>query len=255
MENTQIIILAGGKGTRMESEDPKSLTSLSGKPFLEHILDTIDTLENQNKPIVVVGYKKEMVIERIGNDRCNFAIQEEQLGTGHAVLITENLVDDKNQTILVLYTDHPLISKKTISSILEKQKEFNTPIVMATTKVPNFEGWYGAFIKWGRIKRNEDRDVENIIEYKDATEEEKEIKEVNPAYFAFDGSWLFDNLKKVSNQNNQKEYYLTDLIKIAFLEGYNIPTIDIPPEEAIGANSKDELNILENIYNKKNKDI
>ncbi len=252
-DNVSIIILAGGKGTRMESDAPKALTLLDGKPFLKHILETIESSFNgEITPVIVVGYKKEEVIETIGKDY-TYAIQEEQLGTGHAVKITEEYIPNTEGSVVVLYADHPMISGNTIKALVEKQQETKSPIVMATTIVPHFEDWYHTFIGWGRFKRNSMGDITSIVEYKDATEEEKALCEVNPAYSVFDRQWLFEHLAKISNENAQKEYYLTGLVQFAFDEGYVIPSVTIPPEEAIGANSLKELEILEQIYNKKNK--
>lgn len=252
-DNVSIIILAGGKGTRMESDAPKALTLLDGKPFLSHILETIKSSFGEAiKPVIVVGYKKEEVIKTIGEDY-TYAVQEEQLGTGHAVKITEEYLQDKTGSVVILYADHPMISGETIKALVEKQQETKSPIVMATTIVPHFEDWYHTFIGWGRFKRNSMDDITAIIEYKDADDQEKAICEVNPGYSVFDKAWLFEHLQKLSNENAQKEYYLTGLVQFAFDEGYVIPSVTIPPEEAIGANSLKELEILEQIYNKKNK--
>lgn len=252
-DNISIIILAGGKGTRMESDAPKALTLLDGKPFLSHILETIESSFGEAmKPVIVVGYKKEEVIKTIGEDY-TYAVQEEQLGTGHAVKITEPYIQNKEGSTVVLYADHPLISGDTIKALIEKQRETKSPIVMATTIVPHFDDWYHTFIGWGRFKRNSMGDITAIIEYKDANNEEKAICEVNPAYSVFDTQWLFEHLTKISNENAQKEYYLTNLVQFAFDEGYVIPSVTIPPEEAIGANSLKELEILEKIHDKKNK--
>lgn len=253
MKEVQIVILAGGKGTRMESEDPKALTLLAGKPFLRHILDTIEKTVFQTKPIIVVGYKKERIFEVIGTDY-TYAVQHEQLGTGDAVKSAKEKVTDLDAPVVVLYTDHPHISKETLEKLVEKQEETKLPIVMATTTIPHYGDWYQAFTTWGRIVRNDMGDIVRNIEYKDTCDSEKEICEVNPCFFAFDGKWLWSHLENLKNENAQKEYYLTDLVKQAFEEGYTIPSVDIPPEEAIGVNSKKELEILEKIYAEKNKD-
>jgi bifunctional UDP-N-acetylglucosamine pyrophosphorylase/glucosamine-1-phosphate N-acetyltransferase len=248
----QVIILAGGKGTRMEADGPKALTLLAGKPFLQHILDTISLTSFVCNPVIVVGYMKEYIYEKIGLNH-TYAVQYEQLGTGDAVKSAKEKITDPNAPVIILYADHPHISVQTIEKLIEKQAETKLPIVMATTTIPHYGDWYQAFTTWGRIVRNEMGDIIKNIEYKDTCDSEKEICEVNPCFFAFDGAWLWPHLDIVKNENAQNEYYLTDLVKIAFEEGYIIPSVPIPPEEAIGVNSKKELEILENIYKEKNK--
>lgn len=250
MTNTEIIILAGGKGTRMESLEPKALTDLAGKPFLGHILHTIETIPGAPKPIIVVGYKKEHIYEKIG-ENYPYAVQTEQLGTGDAVKCAKEKITNPQAPVVVLYADHPLISSQTIENLLAKQRETKSPIVMATTSVPNYDDWYKAFTTWGRIVRNSMGDIIKNIEYKDTTDDEKTITEVNPCFFVFDGAWLWQHLEMLKNENAQGEYYLTDVVSYAFQEGYSIPSVSIPPEEAIGANSKGELEILEKIYREK----
>lgn len=255
MNDTQIIILAAGKGTRMESDKPKALTFLSGKPFLGHIVNTVFNLDLKHKPIVVVGYKKEDIYEYLHykKDEFKFVEQKEQLGTGHAVLQTKNSTDTHVKTIVVLYADHPLISKDTIEKLIKTQQDLDAKIVVAPTNLSDFEGWRKAFLKWGRFKRDGNGKLIGIVEYKDATEEEKNITEVNPGYFAFDKDWMEKHLENLKNDNAGMEYYLTDLLKIAFEEKMEIGSLSIPPEEALGANSKEELEILENLYKEKNK--
>ncbi len=251
--STNVIILAGGKGTRMESDEPKALTALSGKPFLQHILDTLSCISLPVKPVIVVGYKKEHIFECIGAEY-SYAVQTEQLGTGDAVKSAKEHITDLTLPVVVLYADHPLVSKETVERLITKQQETKLPVVMATTTVPNFEGWYEAFSTWGRIMRDDLGHIVGNIENKDASDEQKKITEVNPCFFVFDGPWLWGHLELLQNENAQKEYYLTDLVKRAFSEGFTIPSVSIPPEEAIGANSKKELEILEGIYKEKNKD-
>lgn len=244
--NVQIIILAAGKGTRMETDNPKALTLLSSKTFLAHVLDTVDKLNLPLKPIIVVGYQKEKIIDTLGNVY-HFAEQKEQLGTGHAVLVAKEKAESDHDVVVVLYADHPLISSQTILNMIKKQKETGAPVVMAPTIIPNYENWYSSFIKWGRIKRDSAGKISGIVEYKDANDEEKNITEITPGYFAFDAKWMWENLKKLDNNNAQNEYYLTYLVNIALAENKIVESIQIPPEEAIGANSKEELEILEKL--------
>lgn len=119
-------------------------------------------------------------------------------------------------------------------------------ITLATVKVKDFNNWRNNFSHWGRIIRKGTR-VAGITEFKDATDKEKKIKELNPALYSFDAKWLWKNLKKLKNENAQKEYYLTDLIKLAFSDGQKINSFEIDPREAIGINSKEELEVVERL--------
>jgi bifunctional UDP-N-acetylglucosamine pyrophosphorylase/glucosamine-1-phosphate N-acetyltransferase len=170
-------------------------------------------------------------------------LQKEQLGTAHALFCAKDLIREADD-VLVLYGDHPKVSPETIKKIA---KVHNSVITMMTTKLKDFDDWRKTFYNWGRIVRGGSGEIQKIIEFKDASDEEKEIKEVNPAIYCFSNIWLWANIQKIDNNNEQKEYYLTDLIKLAFEQNQEINSLLIDPEEAVGINSREELEMAERL--------
>jgi bifunctional UDP-N-acetylglucosamine pyrophosphorylase/glucosamine-1-phosphate N-acetyltransferase len=247
MKNVQIIILAAGHGKRMQAEMPKVLVPLRGIPLIAHVLHSVKASGVEKKPIIVVGQRRELVMQTLG-DAYTYVIQEEQKGTGHAVMSTHRNLKDDIEHVVVLYGDHPFISGETIKKLIEKHLNTQAKITMATVVLPNFEDWYKVFYtSFSRIVRDKNGSMVKDVQFRDATEEEKKITEVNPCYFCFEKNWLFKNLKKLNTDNVQKEYYLTDLVKIAMQEDAKIESINITPHEALGVNSKAELEVLEKL--------
>lgn len=242
---TQIIILAAGKGTRMNSELPKVLVPLNKRPMIDYLMEAVVMAKPTLTPIVVVSPENKDIIKQVlSNYNLVYAIQDKQLGTGHAVAAALQLANNEAKNILVLYGDHPFVQSSSIKKFLSLAPQ---AVNIMPTILPDFEGWHHNFFAWGRIVRNQARKVEAIIELKDASEAQKLITEVNPGFMCFNKTWLLANIDKLQNNNKAQEFYLTDMIKIAFNEGHEVETITVSPREAMGINSPDELKIAEGL--------
>lgn len=244
----RIVILAAGKGTRMNSELPKVLVPLKGKPMIKYLLDSVVASGVDNKPLIVVSPdNKEIIAEALSEYNLEYAIQDKQLGTGHAVACTRDYLNNEVANIIVLYGDQPFLK-------IESLQKFATLKHKALTIMPtflgNFDGWHKNFYHLGRIIRDANGKVERIREFKDANDEEKLVTEINTGFMCFNKEWLFKNIDNLKNDNNQQEYYLTDLVKVAFKAGDPIDTVLIEPREAMGINSFTELEITENLLSK-----
>ncbi len=240
----KIVILAAGKGRRMESDLPKALMPLRGKPMITYLLASVQKSGIDPEPVIVVGYKKELVEETLG-EKYFYLDQTENLGTGHAVGIGRSYLEDKADHIVVLYGDQPFTSAETIRELVNKHLKYGKKITLATVKLEDFRDWRINFVQFSRILRDQNGKIIGDVQFKDATDKQVKITEVNPCYFCFEAKWLWRNLELLKNENAQEEYYLTDLIKIAAAEGEEIESIDIAPHEALGANTQRELEILE----------
>ncbi len=250
VKKTKIVILAAGQGTRMQSELPKVLVTLHDKPMIKYVLDAVNASQVDSTPVIIVGHRKDEIIAELVKDgrEYTYVTQHEQLGTGHAVATAESALKGKADNVIVLPSDHPFLTPETIQNLNTKQEESGATITMATTTVSDFEDWRRAFYKsFSRIIRNESGKIIRDVQFRDATDKEKEIKELNPIYFCFKADWLWENLRKLNTHNDQKQYYLTDLVKIAMENGEKIESINISPREALAANSKEELELLEKV--------
>jgi bifunctional UDP-N-acetylglucosamine pyrophosphorylase/glucosamine-1-phosphate N-acetyltransferase len=241
----QIVILAAGKGTRMGSELPKVLVSLKGKPMINYLMESVMSVGVDCRPIIVVSPdNKEIIKEALVAYDLEYVIQDKQLGTGHAVACARDFINQTAENVLVLYGDQPLLTTDSIKKFIDLKPE---ALTIMSTVLPNFEDWYYSFYRLGRIVHHELGGVKAIVEFKDATEEEKTIKEINLASMAFNKDWLLKNIGNLKDDNNAHEFYLTDLVKIAFSQGYKINTVSINPKEAMGINSQEELKIAESL--------
>lgn len=237
----RIIILAAGRGTRMKSDQAKVLALLAGRPLIHYVLDAVADAQIDPKPIVVIGYQSAQVREALKDYTVEFVEQTEQKGTGHALAVCAGAVDPA-ESILVLYGDQPLVTGTTIGALADEHDAGGKAVTMMTYTVPDFDVFGGAFAHFGRIIRDPAGNVLAIREYKDASEAERAVREVNPAYYAFSGPWLWQNIKKLGTQNAQKEYYLTDLIAMAIEQGAGVQTIAGEQlAEAIGVNTAEQL--------------
>jgi len=243
----RIVILAAGKGTRMNSELPKVLVSLNGRPMINYLMDSVAASQVDPRPLVVVSPdNQEIISQALQGYNVEYVIQEQQLGTGHAVHSALQYLDDTMENIIVLYGDHPFLKTESIQKFAQANPE---AVTIMPTLLSDFNDWRHNFYHWGRIIRGADNQVEKIIEFKDASEKEKLITEVNPGFMCFNKIWLLENINDLKNNNKSQEYYLTDMIEIAFSQGHKINTIMIESQEAMGINSLKELKIAEDLIN------
>ncbi|TAL51310.1 hypothetical protein EPN81_00300 [Patescibacteria group bacterium] len=240
----RFIILAAGKGTRMKQELPKTLTPIGGKPILQHLYESVEESGVDGIPVIVIGPDQPKLCEG-WNGVCEYVVQQEQLGTAHAVNACRNAVTDAD-AVIVLYGDHPFISKETLQHLAHLQETSGGVLSMMTTTVPSFSAW-PLYVHWGRIIRDKHGHIMAIREYKDAMESEQAITEVNPALYCFHTKWLWDNINQIKNFNANGEYYLTDLVELAVAQGHDIASMSIPPEEAVGINTQEERAIAEEL--------
>jgi bifunctional UDP-N-acetylglucosamine pyrophosphorylase/glucosamine-1-phosphate N-acetyltransferase len=241
----KIVILAAGQGKRMNSELPKVLVNIKGRPMLWHLVNSVVNSGVDSEPVIVVSPdNKDLIKDALRDFNCTFAIQEKQLGTGHAFKCALDVLPKETNYVFCLYGDHPFISEETIKKITTMK---NSELSLLTITVPDFEDWRKGMLCWGRIVRNGDQ-VKEIVEYKDASEDIREIKELSPSLFRFDYDWVMPSINSLKNQNAQHEYYLTDLVKMASEENIKISSMGIKPEEAIGINTKDELDLAESFF-------
>jgi len=205
MTNTYAVVLAAGQGTRMKSDLYKVLHPVCGKPMVEHVIDHIRGL-GISRIVTIVGHGAEMVEETLG-EKSEYALQQEQLGTAHAVQQAERLIGDLDGTTLVVCGDTPLIRSETMEALIAHHKATGAKATILTAYADDPTGY-------GRIIRGESGQVLRNVEQKDATPEEQQVTEINTGTYCFDNRTLFETLKKVNNNNTQGEYYLPDVVGI-----------------------------------------
>ncbi|MDX1348489.1 MAG: bifunctional UDP-N-acetylglucosamine diphosphorylase/glucosamine-1-phosphate N-acetyltransferase GlmU [Thiomicrorhabdus chilensis] len=242
----KVVILAAGKGTRMRSQLPKVLQPLAQQPLLQHVVNTASTLDAQ-QIVTVIGHGAETVQQTIKGEHLEFALQTEQLGTGHAVAQANDFYGE-NDTVLILYGDVPLTAQSTLKDLLSLV-DAHHPLALLTIRLADSSGY-------GRIVRNQHHQVQAIVEEKDATAEQKSILEVNTGIMAVKGAYLKSWLGKLSSDNAQGELYLTDIIEMCVADGFEIHTTQPGSEiEVLGVNDKKQLQDLERRYQRQQAEL
>ncbi len=236
--NVSALILAGGLGTRMKSEKPKVLHEICGETLLKHVILNVEEANIEDIG-VVVGYKADMVKEMTG-EKYSYYLQEEQLGTGHAVMMAKEFLKNKKGKILVLCGDAPLINKNVINDFINYTDKNSLDLCVLTAILDDAKSY-------GRIVRKDER-LEKIVELKDANEEQANIKEVNSGTYIFDVEKLLKHLDELSTNNAQKEYYITDMIEIFKNNGYKVGAFAAKESSIVeAANNRYELSKCEEL--------
>jgi UDP-N-acetylglucosamine diphosphorylase/glucosamine-1-phosphate N-acetyltransferase len=236
-----IIILGAGKGKRMKSDLPKVLHTINDKPMIQYVIDTVKSIQ-PDRIIIVVGFKADAVKQTCENQGVEFVLQEEQLGTGHAVLQCREALADFSGTIVVMNGDVPCLRAETIRNFISYHEGEDAAVTVLTAVLDDPAGY-------GRIVRNGSGALLKITEEKDATAEERKIDEINSGLFCFDKELLFDALDTVGRDNVQGEYYLTDMIEIMRKKGLSLRAFCVrDPREVSGVNTSDELKIVQSFF-------
>lgn len=234
------IVLAAGKGKRLQSEKfnlPKVLRRANGRSLISYVLESIDFIDKKDIEIVV-GYMREKVMEELGGEY-GYSVQAEQLGTGHAVMCTREHMEGFDGEVLICYGDMPLVKTETYKSLVEKHRESGAQCTLLTAIEQNPPAY-------GRIVRGADGKLSAIVEEKDCTPAQKQIKEINVGIYVFDAKALMAGLGELKNSNAQNEYYLTDMPQIFIEKGLKVETYTIENStEYFGVNTLEDLEFCE----------
>ncbi|MDR3214892.1 MAG: bifunctional UDP-N-acetylglucosamine diphosphorylase/glucosamine-1-phosphate N-acetyltransferase GlmU [Bacilli bacterium] len=227
------IILAAGRGTRMKSNLPKVIHKILDKPMIMHVIDNLRQAE-VNNIISVVGYQAELV-KAVVKEESRFVLQNEQLGTGHAIMMCSEILKDKDGITIVICGDTPLISSSTIKELIDYHIRNDNHATILTGELEDT-------LSYGKIIRDNDNNVVKIVEFKDAKEEYQNIKEFNTGTYIFNNKLLFNLIDMLDNNNSQKEYYLTDIIEIMANQKYKVDGCILKDlKETIGINDRATL--------------
>jgi bifunctional UDP-N-acetylglucosamine pyrophosphorylase/glucosamine-1-phosphate N-acetyltransferase len=238
MQELGVILLAAGQGTRMRSALPKMLHPLGGKALFLHALNRAQQL-GPKRIAVIVGHGADAVREAYPGSDVTWVVQEQQLGTGHAVLCAKAAFKDFPGDLLILSGDVPLIGERTLMAMIERHRSARAAVTVLTAVLENSTGY-------GRIVRAGDGTITGIVEEKDASDAERQIREVNAGVYIASAPFLFAALSGVKNNNRQGEYYLPDVVAVGLAQGAVVQTVRVDdPSEMIGVNTREELAFME----------
>src|SRR5919106_1891219 len=238
MQELGIILLAAGQGTRMKSDLPKVLHSLGGKPLFLHALQTAQRLKPA-RVAIVIGHGADAVRRAYPSNNVAWITQEQQLGTGHAVLCAKDAFREFKGDILILSGDVPLIQEQTLRMMIERHRGRSAAATLLTAFLDEPKGY-------GRILRDGPGGITGIIEEKDAAPAQRQIREVNAGVYVASAPFLFTALSEVKNHNQQREYYLPDIVAIGLDQKAPIETVRVDdPREMLGVNTREELAFME----------
>ncbi|TLU85829.1 MAG: UDP-N-acetylglucosamine pyrophosphorylase [Chlorobium sp.] len=230
-----VIIMAAGKGTRMQSDLPKVLHKANGRPLIDYVLDTSQSL-GPEKIVIIVGHQAGLVKEAAARDGVSVALQEPQLGTGHAIMQAEASLIDFDGELLILSGDAPLVTAETLQKLIAFHRSREAVATVLTAELHDPTG-YGRV-----IRQNSGDNVLKIVEQKDALENERAVKEINSGVYLFNKQLLFEALQQINTNNAQQEYYLTDVFGICFQSGYKVCAFKTDnPDEILGINTPEQL--------------
>jgi len=236
--NVHVVVLAAGKGTRMKSARSKVLHRVAGQPMIEHVLATAAGLAPKSTTVVVGHQADALVAALMGFPGLTFVVQEPQLGTAHALLTTESALRGQTGTLILLSGDVPLLSAKTLQNLVDRHTSARAAATVVTALVDAPQG-YGRIVR-GSTESGEQ--IARIVEEKDASSAERQIREINSGIYAFSLDGLFDAVRSIAAENAQKEYYLPDLVQIYRRQGLVVETVTVSnPDEIRGINSRIEL--------------
>lgn len=234
------LILAAGEGTRMKSDLAKVLHKLRGIPMIRYVVRSVREI-NPDRIVLVVGYQSEAIIDEFKDENLEFVLQEERLGTGHAVMTARDNLEEATGSIIVLTGDTPLLNPETLREFIDFHRENNNSATVLSTVMKNPDGY-------GRIIRDNSGGLDKIVEHRDANEKELKVNEINSGIFCFQSRELFKALEKVNRKNSQAEYYLTDVMAVLNRGGRKTGVFRCKNRfEVIGINTSEQLEEAERL--------